>query len=81
MLGAPHIRVFAGRETKGVERKQVTYGRLKVFVMYDYAGKHGIFLGIENHDSIGSSKTLIQFVKAVNHKWFAVSLDSGNFRT
>ncbi len=82
VLGAPHIRVFAGREAKGVERKQADLWAIESLrECCDYAGKHGIFLGIENHDSIGSSKTLIQFVKAVNHKWFAVNLDSGNFRT
>ena len=32
-------------------------------------------------NSIGSSNTLIEFVEAVNHRWFAVNLDSGNFRT
>ena len=47
----------------------------------DHAAKHGIFLGIENHDSIGDAKSLLNFVKAVDHPWFGVNLDSGNFRT
>ena len=81
-LGAPHIRVFAGREGKGVDRKQADQWAIDCLrECSDYAGKQGIFLGIENHDSIGSAKTLIEFVKAVDHPWFAVNLDSGNFRT
>ena len=82
LLGAPHIRVFAGREGKGVDRKQADQWAIDCLrECCDYAGKRGIFLGIENHDSIGSAKTLIEFVEAVDHPWFAVNLDSGNFRT
>jgi len=82
LLGAPHIRVFAGREAKGVDRKQADQWAIDCLrECCDYAGKRGIFLGIENHDSIGSAKTLIEFVEAVDHPWFAVNLDSGNFRT
>ena len=82
LLGAPHIRVFAGREAKGVDRKQADQWAIDCLrECCDYAGIRGIFLGIENHDSIGSAKTLIEFVEAVDHPWFAVNLDSGNFRT
>ena len=82
LLGAPHVRVFAGREAKGIDRRQADQWAIECFrECCDYAANHGIFLGIENHDSIGSAKTLIEFVKAVDHPWFAVNLDSGNFRT
>ena len=82
LLGAPHIRVFAGREAKGIDRKQADQWAIECLrECCDYASNHGIFLGIENHDSIGNAKTLIDFVKAVDHPWFAVNLDSGNFRT
>ena len=82
VLGAPHIRVFAGRETKNVERAEADKWAIAgLRECCDYAGKRGIFLGIENHDSIGDAKTLINFLKAVDHPWFGVNLDSGNFRT
>lgn len=82
VLGAPHIRVFAGREPRGVSREQADKWAIEALrECCDYAGKHGIFLGIENHDSIGNSKSLINFVKAVDHPWFGVNLDTGNFRT
>ena len=82
VLGAPHIRVFAGRETKDVERAEADKWAIAgLRECCDYAGKRGIFLGIENHDSIGDAKTLINFLKAVDHPWFGVNLDSGNFRT
>ena len=82
VLGAPHIRVFAGREPKGIPRKEADKWAIESLrECCDYAGLHGIFLGIENHDSIGDSKSLINFVKAVDHPWFGVNLDTGNFRT
>ncbi len=82
VLGAPHIRVFAGREPKGVSREEADKWAIEALrECCDYAGHHGIFLGIENHDSIGDSKSLIDFVKAVDHPWFGVNLDTGNFRT
>ena len=82
VLGAPHIRVFAGRLTKGVERAEADKWAIAgLRECCDYAGKHGIFLGIENHDSIGDAKSLVNFLNAVDHPWFGVNLDSGNFRT
>jgi len=82
VIGAPHIRVFAGREAKGVSRAQADQWAIECLRdCSDYAAKRGIFLGIENHDSIGDAKSLIRFVKAVDHPWFGVNLDSGNFRT
>jgi hydroxypyruvate isomerase len=82
VLGAPHIRVFAGREPKGVTRAQADQWAIAgLRECCNYAGKRGIFLGIENHDSIGNAKSLLDFVKAVDHPWFGVNLDSGNFRT
>jgi len=82
ILGAPHIRVFAGREPKGITREEADKWAIEALrECCDYAAKRGIFLGIENHDSIGDAKSLIAFVKAVDHEWFGVNLDTGNFRT
>ncbi|MFM9030760.1 MAG: sugar phosphate isomerase/epimerase family protein [Opitutaceae bacterium] len=80
-LGAPHIRVFAG-VTKEIPRDEAD--KLVISALEeccDYAGKKGIFLGLENHDSIGSAATLLPLVKAVKSPWIGINLDSGNFRT
>lgn len=82
LLGAPHIRVFAGVQPKGFSRAEAD--KLVVSALEEcgeYAGKRGIFLGLENHDSIGSAATLLPMVKAVQSPWVGVNLDSGNFRT
>ncbi|MDO8542139.1 MAG: sugar phosphate isomerase/epimerase family protein [Opitutaceae bacterium] len=81
LLGAPHIRVFAGT-TKELDRKEAD--KLVITALEEcgaYAAKRGIFLGLENHDSIGSADTLLPMVKAVNNPWVGVNLDSGNFKT
>jgi len=81
VLGAPHIRVFAG-VTKELSRDAAD--KLVIECLEeccDYAGQKGIFLGIENHDSIGTADALIDIIKQVKSKWLGVNLDSGNFRT
>lgn len=81
VLGTSHIRVFAG-QTKELTRDEAD--KLVVAALEecsDYAGQKGIFLGIENHDAIGSAEHLLKLIKQVNSRWLGVNLDSGNFRT
>lgn len=81
VLGTSHIRVFAG-QTKELSREEAD--KLVVSALEecsDYAGQKGIFLGIENHDAIGSAEHLLKLIKQVNSRWLGVNLDSGNFRT
>ncbi len=81
ILGAPHIRVFAGHN-KNLPREQAD--RLVVEALEecaDHAGSKGIFLGIENHDAIGSAEHLLKLIANIKSPWLGVNLDSGNFRT
>lgn len=82
LMGAPHIRVFAGVQPKDFPRAEAD--KMVISALEEcgaYAAKRGVFLGLENHDSIGSADTLIPMVKAVNNPWVGINLDSGNFRT
>ncbi|MEO6245442.1 MAG: TIM barrel protein [Opitutaceae bacterium] len=86
LLGAQHIRVFAGNIPKDAPKDftravadKVVIGALEECC--DYAGKKGVFLGLENHDSIGTAAALIPMVKAVNSPWCGINLDSGNFHS
>lgn len=82
LMGAQHIRVFAGNAPKGFARAEADKNVIQALEeCCDYAGKKGIFLGLENHDSIGSAATLIPMIKAVKSPWIGINLDSGNFRT
>lgn len=82
LMGAPHIRVFAGVQPKDFARAEadkMVIGALQE--CGEYAAKRGIFLGLENHDSIGSAATLVPMIKGVNNPWVGINLDSGNFKT
>lgn len=82
LLGAPHIRVFAGTAPKDFSRADADKMVISSLEeCCDYAGKRGVFLGLENHDSIGSAETLLPLIKAVKSPWLGINLDSGNFRT
>lgn len=83
LLGAPHIRVFAGPVVKEMElsaAKKLAITALEECA--EFAGRHGIFLGLENHHGIvAEPEDLLDIVKAVNSPWFGINLDTGNFYT
>ena len=83
VLGAPHIRVFAGAAAPGLadaEARQLCIGALEE--VSDYAGTKGIFLGLENHGGIvAEPEGILEIVKAVKSAWLGINLDTGNFHT
>lgn len=83
LLGAPHVRVFAGSIPKDgtIEAaKKACIEQLEE--CGDYAGRRGIFLGIENHGGIvAEAKQVLDIIHAVKSPWVGVNLDTGNFHT
>jgi sugar phosphate isomerase/epimerase len=46
------------------------------------AGKHGIFLGLENHGGIvAEPKDLVDMIREIQSPWVGINLDTGNFHT
>lgn len=82
VLGAPVIRVFSGAR-RGPQTFDDAY-RLAVEGFEeccDHAGKHGVFLALENHGGISTKiEDLVRLVKDVRSPWFGINLDSGNFQ-
>jgi sugar phosphate isomerase/epimerase len=82
LLGAPHIRVFAGA-AKGLaeaDARALCIDALEECA--EYAGSKGIFLGLENHGGIvAEADGLLEIIKAIKSPWFGVNLDTGNFHT
>jgi sugar phosphate isomerase/epimerase len=82
VLGAPHVRVFAGG-AKGID--EATARRMCVSALEeccDYAGSKGVFLGLENHGGIvARAEGMLEIIAAVKSPWFGVNLDTGNFHT
>lgn len=80
IMGAPHVRVFAGRHPKDVSGDEAESNAIEALKESgEYAASKGIFLGIENHDSVSTSDRLLRIVTAVDNPFVGVNLDSGNF--
>ena len=82
VLGAPHVRVFAGG-AKGIDEADAR--KLCISALEeccDYAGSKGVFLGLENHGGIvARAGGMLEIISAVKSRWFGVNLDTGNFHT
>ena len=83
LLGAPHIRVFAGPKPKEGDVAQAKKFCIECLEQCgDYAGTKGIFLGLENHGGIVSEPAdILEIVQAVKSQWVGINLDTGNFET
>lgn len=82
LMGAPHIRVFAGNRGDLELEKARDLVVTALRECADYAGDKGVMLGLENHDSLtGRAEDLIGILDAVDHSWLGINLDTGNFHT
>jgi sugar phosphate isomerase/epimerase len=83
ILGAPVIRIFAGRvrkETSPEEAHRLIVAGFEECC--DYAGKHGVHLALENHGGpTGTADGILTLVRDVKSPWFGVNLDTGNFHS
>lgn len=78
-LGAPVIRVFAGKPPKGVSEEDGIARAVKnLRIACAYAGQRGVMLAIENHDYLTRVDRLIAVVRQIDSPWFGVNFDSGN---
>ncbi|NBR05740.1 MAG: sugar phosphate isomerase/epimerase [Planctomycetes bacterium] len=83
ILGCKTIRIFAGTVAKGdTEDKAKERCINAIGQACDYAAKFGVILALENHGGITASvEQILSIVKAINHPYFGVNLDTGNFHT
>lgn len=82
-LNAPMIRVFAGRVPRGDTEEAAVSRAIEGFKeVLPYAAEKGVFLALENHGGItATSDQMMTLIEAIDHPYFAVNLDSGNFHT
>lgn len=82
-LGAGHIRVFGGAVPKtSTEDEAAGWVADTLGPAGEYAGKHGIVLGLENHGGVtASAATILKIVKQVNSPSVGINLDTANFKT
>lgn len=81
VLGAPVIRIFAGKQKPGVTAKRAHALMVEgIEECCDYAGQHGVHLALENHGGpTATAEGMLAFVRDVQSPWFGVNLDTGNF--
>lgn len=82
ILGAPHIRVFAGN-AEGQSAADARRHCIEALeICGEAAGRAGVFLGIENHGGIvAEAGDLLDIVRAVRSPWVGINLDTGNFHS
>ena len=81
LLGAPVIRIFAGKQKEGIAPEQAYALMVEgIEECCDYAGRHGVHLALENHGGpTATPEGMLAFVRDVQSPWFGVNLDTGNF--
>lgn len=83
LLGAPAIRIFAGKENPG-EELGVTLKRCarNCEEACRHAAEKGVLLALENHGGVTAKATgLLEIVRQVESSAFGVNFDSGNFHS
>ena len=83
VLGAPVIRIFAGKVPKGDSVEAATQRCIRgTQAACDYAATKGVMLALENHGGITATPdSMLPIVRGVQSPAFGVNFDSGNFRT
>lgn len=79
-MGAPVIRVFAGHpKIKGQPPEDAEKNIIKNLQhACTIAAKHGVILGVENHDFTTDIDRMERILAAVDSPWFGLNFDSGN---
>ncbi len=79
-MGAPVIRVFAGypttKELSDADAEKNIIRNLQHACTL--AAKHGVILGVENHDFTTNIDRMERILAAVDSPWFGLNFDSGN---
>lgn len=79
LLGAPHIRIFAGTAKQlGDSKEKLSRVCDAVNRCAEISGDLGVVLGIENHGGINSNQ-LLEIMSRVKSDWVGINLDTGNF--
>ena len=79
VLGAPHIRFFAGTGAQlAQDPNRMDEACEAIEICAEHAAKKGIYLGIENHGML-SGDQILEIMERVKSSWVGVNLDTGNF--
>ena len=80
-LGAPVLRVFAGKQPAGHEWDEVAaWMAADIKQCVEHGKKHGVLIGIQNHgDMLMTADETLKLLKLVDSDWCGVIVDTGYF--
>lgn len=81
LLGASHLRVFAGKLPQGATIPQAIGWVVETLkAASDYSGKKGIMLGLEDHSGITqNADACLEIMRRVNSPYAGINLDITHF--
>jgi sugar phosphate isomerase/epimerase len=81
VLGAPHLRLFAGKLPAGVSLQQsIDWVVEAMKAGCDYSGRKGIVLGIEDHSGVTQQADVcLEIMQRVNSPYAGINLDITHF--
>jgi sugar phosphate isomerase/epimerase len=82
-MGAPTLRVFAGREINDRSAWKKAWPRLidGLKASADFGGKHGVMVNLQNHyEYLKTADEVEAVIQEVNHPWLGLMLDIGSLR-
>ncbi len=81
LLGAPHIRFFAGTgQQLAAEPERLKEASDALNQCAEHAAAKGIFLGVENHGGLTPAQ-LLEIMERADSPWVGINLDTGNFHS
>jgi sugar phosphate isomerase/epimerase len=80
-LGAPHLRVFAGKLPAGTSLSEATNWVVETMkAAADYSGKKGIMIGLEDHVGVSQSADVcLEIMHRVNSPYAGINIDISHF--
>ena len=82
-LGAPVIRVFAGKQTSAEHSRQevIEWMVEDLRTCAGYGKKFGVMVAVQNHnDFLRDAKDVLEIIGLVDSEWFGLVLDIGSLR-
>lgn len=80
-MGAPHVRVFAGRGPEEDGSREAVKSRIIASLQEcaDFAANYGVMVAFQNHyDFIKSNDEILEILQGVHSEWFGLMLDIGS---
>tara|TARA_A100001391_G_scaffold178244_2_gene142595 strand:+ start:92 stop:997 length:906 start_codon:yes stop_codon:yes gene_type:complete len=81
VLGAPHVRFFAGTAkdlNEDTNRLDEAIAALNECAAH--AATQGVFIGVENHGNL-TAANMLEIMRRVDSPWIGINLDTGNFHS